>query len=86
MSNERATKKDAIRAFERHLETIREAGIPAERAELEISRPGDGHGTRFRPVNVPTLPGRTYCGAREAFEAITAATWTVQATTREASR
>lgn len=70
-------KSDVRRAFALHLEVIREAGIDAPYADLQVSRPGDGH-VRYEPINVPTISNRTYIGARSAHDAITAATFAVQ--------
>lgn len=78
-SETRIAKEDVRRAFERHLEVVRAAGVVAPHAALMVSSPGDRFGTRYEPINLPTLSCRTYCGARAAYDAFTAATHAVLA-------
>ena len=75
MGTTRITKSDVYRAWERHLEIIRAAGLEAPHADLMVWSPGDRHGTRYQPVNVPTMSDRNHFGATAAYDAITAATY-----------
>lgn len=65
----RYTKTDVEKAYARFIAALSDTGADTSRAYLQISSPGDGK-TRYLIGNIPGSTGRTFLGAREAWDAL----------------